>query len=146
MSRYLLDTPVVAAYLLGRSSVVALVDPWLIRGEAATSIIVDGEVIEYLMGRPRFRERQGQLLLLLQDVPPLFLSYSVLDRYAALRRSMRPPFGPGLIGDIDSLIAATALEQELAVVTTDRDFTRVPHLSVLVLNRETLTIATNPPS
>ena len=146
MSRYLLDTPVVAAYLLGRSSVVALVDPWLIRGEAATSIIVYGEVIEYLMGRPRFRERQGQLLLLLQDVPPLFLSYSVLDRYAALRRSMRPPFGPGLIGDIDTLIAATALEQELAVVTTDRDFTRVPDLSVLVLNRETLTIAPKPPS
>ncbi len=116
---------------------VALVDPWLTRGEAATSIIVYGEIVEYLMGRPRFRERQLQLLRLLQDVAPLFLSYSVLDRYASLRRSMRPPFGQGFIGDIDTLIAATALEQELTVVTKDRDYRRVPELSVLLLDRRT---------
>ncbi len=146
MSRFLLDTPPLAAYLLGRPSAVALIDPWLIRREAATSIIVYGKVIEYLMGRPGFRERKRQLLRLLQDVAPLFLSYSVLDRYAALRRDMRPPFGQGLIGDIDTLIAATALAQELTVVTTDRDFTRVPGLTVLLLDRRTLTVATEPAS
>lgn len=62
-----------------------------------------------------------------------------MQRYAALRRQLRPPYGPGLIGDIDTLIAATALEYELALVTTDSDFTRVPGLSLLLLDRATLT-------
>ena len=88
---------------------VTLVDPWLDRHEVATSILVYGEVIEYLLGRSRFSERQTQLRHLLREITPLFLSYSVLDRYALLRRSLRPPHGPGLIGDIDGLIAATAL-------------------------------------
>lgn len=34
----------------------------------------------------------------------------------------------GLIGDIDTLIAATALEHGLILVTTDSDFGRVPGL------------------
>ncbi len=54
-----------------------------------------------------------------------------MERYAALRRQLRPPYGPGLIGDIDTLIAATALEYNLTVVTTDSDFSRVPNLNVL---------------
>jgi predicted nucleic acid-binding protein len=117
---------------------VTLIDPWLEGHEAATSILVYGEIIEYLMGRSRFSERQSQLRQLLLAITPLFLSYSTLDRYAMLRRRLRPPHGPGLIGDVDALIAATALEQQLTVVTTDGDYTRVPGLSVLLLNRQTL--------
>src|SRR5207249_99102 len=49
-------------------------------------------------------------------------------RYADLRRQMRPPRGPGLIGDIDTLIAATAIERKLTLVTADTDFQRVPGL------------------
>jgi hypothetical protein len=64
---------------------------------------------------------------------------SVMDRYAHLRRLMRPPRGSGLIGDIDTLIAATALEHDLTVVTTDGDFTRIPGLSVLLLTPRTYT-------
>ena len=48
---------------------------------------------------------------------------------------MRPPYGPGLIGDIDTLIAATAREHRLTVVTIDGDYTRVPSLSVMHLDR-----------
>ena len=40
------------------------------------------------------------------------------------------PYGPGLIGDIDTLIAATALHYGLTLVTTDSDFTRVPGLQL----------------
>jgi len=36
------------------------------------------------------------------------------------------------------LIAATALERDLTVVTTDADYTRVPGLSVMLLDRRTL--------
>jgi predicted nucleic acid-binding protein len=125
--------------------VVALIDPWLDRGEVTTSILVYGEVIEYLMGRSRFPERQTQLRRLLREITPLFLNYSVLDRYALVRRSLRPPHGPGLIGDVDVLIAATALDQRLTVVTTDRDYMRVSGLSVLLLDRKSLTVAIEPP-
>jgi predicted nucleic acid-binding protein len=41
-----------------------------------------------------------------------------------------------LIGDIDTLIAATALEYGLTLVTTDTDFERVPNLSLILLPRK----------
>jgi predicted nucleic acid-binding protein len=44
------------------------------------------------------------------EVYPYFLTYPILERYTDLRRSLRKPHGKGLIGDIDTLIAATALE------------------------------------
>jgi predicted nucleic acid-binding protein len=48
---------------------------------------------------------------------------------------MRKPHGTGLIGDMDTLIAATALERNLTVVTYDSDFQRVPDLEVKFLSR-----------
>jgi len=48
---------------------------------------------------------------LLGAIYPYFLTYSILERYAEIRRTLRPPHGSGLIGDIDTLIAATALER-----------------------------------
>ena len=46
------------------------------------------------------------------------------------RSSSRTFHGPGLIGDVDTLIAATALERNLTVINLDQDFTRVPGLRV----------------
>jgi predicted nucleic acid-binding protein len=40
------------------------------------------------------------------------------------------PHGPGLISDIDTLIAATTLERNPTVVTTDSDYEQVPGLKV----------------
>lgn len=123
---------------MGRSTAVSLIAPWIEAHEAVTSILVYGEIVEYLTGLPDFPARHFQLRGLLRQIPPLFLSYSVLDRYARLRRGLRPPHGPGLIGDIDALIAATPLDRNLAIVTTDGDFRRVPELRVVLLNRQTL--------
>jgi predicted nucleic acid-binding protein len=47
---------------------------------------------------------------------------------------MRPPHGTGLIGDVDTFIAATALERNLTMITADHDFKRVPGLSVHLLD------------
>lgn len=74
---------------------------------------------------------------MLSEIVPFFLTYSILDRYAEMRRQLRPPFGPGLIGDIDTLMAATALEQNLTMVTTDQDFLRVPSLTVMRITVKT---------
>jgi predicted nucleic acid-binding protein len=51
---------------------------------------------------------------------------------------MRSPHGPGIIGDMDTLIAATALEHDCVVVTLDGDFLGVPDLRVQRLDRADL--------
>ena len=137
MRRYLLDSPILTGYLKGRK-VVTLVEPWLDQNQAATSLLVYGEISEYNHNFPDFALRQRDLRALLQQVYPYGLNYAILERYAELRRMLRPPHGSGLIGDIDTLIAATALVFNLTLVTTDSDFTRVPELDVMFLPHDVL--------
>jgi len=129
--RYLLDTGPLAAYLHNRQAAIELISPWIRHHEVATSILVYGEIIEYLRGRSNLPRRRAQLRALLREISPYFLTYAILEQYADIRRQLRPPYGPGLIGDIDTLIAATALERNLIIVTTDRDFERVPGLKAM---------------
>src|SRR5229473_1780167 len=131
MRRYLLDTTPLTAYLYTRQSAISLIRPWILNEEAATSILVYAEVIEYIKGSPNFAAQRQQLRVLLGAITPYFLTYTILERYADIRRSLRPPHGQGLIGDIDTLLAATALERGLTVVTTGSDFERVPQLKVM---------------
>jgi predicted nucleic acid-binding protein len=44
----------------------------------------------------------------MREMRPIRVTYPILQRYAVLRRQMRRPHGTGTIGDIDTLIAATA--------------------------------------
>jgi predicted nucleic acid-binding protein len=125
MRKFLLDTNVLGAYLRARRGAVELADGWIVSGEAATSIVIYGEISEYLKGLTGYARYRHALRRLLIRVHPYPLSYAILERYADLRRAMRCS---GLIGDIDTLIAATALEHRLTLVTTDNDFTRVPGL------------------
>jgi predicted nucleic acid-binding protein len=136
--RYLLDTGPLAALLLGRPGAIRLFTPWIRSQEVATSIVVYGEVVEYIKGLPNFSVHRAGLHNLLMGVNPYFLSYHIMERYADLRRALRPPHGPGLIGDMDVLIAATALEQRLTLVTLDGDHQRVPGLHVMLLTRDQL--------
>jgi predicted nucleic acid-binding protein len=133
MRHYLLDSAPLAGYLHGRANFVGLITPLLREHQAATSIMVYAEVIEYLKGLSDFQKRKKQLHILLQEVYPYFLTYPILERYADIRRAMRLPHGSGLIGDVDTLIAATALERGLTVITVDKDFTRVPGLNVQLI-------------
>lgn len=137
MRYYLLDSPIVTGYLKGRK-VVTLVEPWVEQNQAATSLLVYGEISEYNHSFPDFARRQTDLRALLQQVYPYGLSYLILERYAELRRMLRPPQGPGLIGDIDTLIAATTLVYDLTLVTTDSDLSRVPDLRLMLLPRDML--------
>jgi predicted nucleic acid-binding protein len=132
MRRYLLDTTPLSAYLLGRDAAVQLISPWMQRDEVVTSILVYGEVLESLKNMGDFPRRRAHFHLLLRAIYPATLTYPIMQRYADLRRAMRPPFGSGLIGDVDTLIAATALERGLTVVTADRGFQRIPDLNVML--------------
>ena len=86
----------------------------------------------------RASPRHAQLVAILLDVPPFSLTLPVAARYADLRLRLRPPHGPGMIGDVDTLIAATAIENDLTLVTTDSDFERVPELRLVRLDRAAL--------
>src|SRR5260370_32451062 len=136
MKKYLLDTSPLAAYLQRREPAVTLIQPLIARHEVATSIVVYAEVTEYIKGLPDFPHRQDELRHLLREIYPYFLTYPILERYAELRRRLRPPYGNGLIGDMDTLIAATALERNLTIVTADHHFDQVPHLKfhLVILN------------
>ena len=85
--------------------------------------------MEYLKGFPDESRRHVQLRRLLRAIVPVFIGHTVMARYTDLRRQLRPPYGPGLIGDIDTLLAATALTHDLILVTTDGNFDRVPGLA-----------------
>ncbi len=138
MRRYLLDTTPLAALLNARPAAVALITPWMQQHEVVTSSVVYAEVIEYIQGRPDFPARRAALRTLLREIYPYSPTYAILERYAAIRRQLRPPHGPGLIGDIDTLIAAAALERDLTLVSTDRDFQEVPNLKLMLIPRASL--------
>jgi predicted nucleic acid-binding protein len=133
MRRYLIDTGPLSALLYARPKAVNLITPWITSGEAATSMLVYGEVTEYIRGLPDYTRYQTALRNLLRGVYPFQLTYPILERYAEIRRQLRPPYGRGLIGDMDTLIAATAMERNLTVVTTDSDYERVPGLQVMIV-------------
>ncbi len=135
MIRYLLDTSVLAGVLFSKPPIVDRLAFPIARGLAAPSLLVYGETMERLLGRYDFETRKRALRGLLEQVPALPLRPEHAERYAALRRTLRPPYGPGLIGDIDTLIAATAIEHGLTLVTMDRDFERVPGLALLLVPR-----------
>lgn len=72
MSQYLLDTGVLNAFLRGRPGAVSPVDPWLTAGDAFTSIVVYGEIVEFFLGlpRPNFERRETELREVLRDIHP----------------------------------------------------------------------------
>jgi predicted nucleic acid-binding protein len=78
------------------------------------------------------------LLALLNQILPLTPNIAIMERYAAIRRSLRPPHGPGLIGDIDTVIAATVMEHHLTMITADGDFARVSGLQLLQVDHSWL--------
>lgn len=98
-------------------------------------MLVYGEIIEYIKPSARYSQHYDALQDLLAGVYPYFLTLPILERYADIRLALRRGH---LIGDIDTLIAATALEHGLTVVTIDPDFRRVSDLQVILLTRADL--------
>jgi predicted nucleic acid-binding protein len=131
MPIYLLDSGPLSAYLLGYSKAVALVSPWIANREVATSDLAYAEVYELLQSFPDAHNQSMRLLSIVTGTINAFsLDFSIYRRYAEIRRHLRPR--NELIGDIDTLIAATAFEKGLTIVTNnERHFNRVPGLNVV---------------
>lgn len=132
----LLDAGPLVAYLFERPAAVALIEPWVMRRELAASMVVCAEAAEHIMNQPDQARYLAGLSHFMRVILMADLNFDVAIRYAALRRSLRPPHGPGLIGDMDTLIAATALAHDLTLVSSDAHFARVPDLKLLTAPRK----------
>lgn len=126
---YLLDSDWVADYLKGRDPAVVLIDSLYSAG-LALSIITYAEVYEgiyYGHDRPRYERVYREFL---RGVDILGINRPVARRFAIVRGALRAQ--GQLISQTDLLIAATALEHGLVMVTRNvRDFGRVPDIHLL---------------
>lgn len=134
MKQYLLDTSPLVALIKGRAGAERLMRPWVSAQEAATSVLAYGETIEHFRTQPEYARNAAGLRTLLRVVTPLRITYSIMERYADLRLQLRPQ--GSLKGDVDTLIAATALEHGLTVVTIDSDYDRLTPFGLGVLRLE----------
>jgi predicted nucleic acid-binding protein len=79
---YLLDTGVLTAYLQQRPAIKALVEPWVLQGEAKTSFLVYGEIVEYFRSLPNSAQRIAQLQTVVGVIGLLNLTFGIEERYA----------------------------------------------------------------
>lgn len=126
--KYLVDTDWVIDYLKGR---IAVVDELTRLSEdgLAISLITYGEIYEgiYFSRDPRASEKG--FLKFLRGVKVLPLNKFILKRFARLRGELRRT--GNLIGDPDLLIAATALQYNLMLLSRNQsDFERIPQLQL----------------
>jgi predicted nucleic acid-binding protein len=112
MSDYLLDTNVLVLHLRGERGVPELLERWVLAHELYISVATRVEILAGM------RPRKEQLTLrLLDSMTNLSVSKTVADRagrliYAQAHRGHQVSFA-------DALIAATALEHGLTLVTTN---------------------------
>lgn len=96
-------------------------------GGLAFSIVSYGELYEGVLGASDplvINDQFDRLLSLMQMIE---VDFSILRTFAGIRRSLRQR--GQLIGDMDIVIAATAIEHNLRLITRNRKhFERVPGL------------------
>ena len=126
--RYLVDSDWVADYLNGHHNATALLTSLAPSG-IAISLMPYGEIYEgVLYGHDPGRAEAG-FREFLRGVTVLPLTQPIMRRFAAIRGELRS--SGQIIGDPDILIAATALEYDLELVTRNvAHFARIGELTV----------------
>jgi predicted nucleic acid-binding protein len=124
--RYLVDTDWVVAYLKGNKEVVELLNQHANEG-LAISLITYGEIYEGIYyGRDAKAHERG-FLAFLRGVNVVPLNRTIMKRFARIRGELRAK--GQIIGDPDILIAATALQHDLTLLTFNlRHFSRISDL------------------
>lgn len=125
---YLVDTDWVVEYLKGREPAATSL-PQLRHDGLAVSLITFGEVYEGIYSG-RDPERYEEIFLrFLRRAQVLPLNRTILRHFALIRGQLRSR--GQLIGDLDLLIAATALHHDLTLVTHNlRHFSHIPNLKL----------------
>ncbi len=126
---YLIDTDWVADHLANRPVATRLLAS-LIGDGIAISLVTYGEIYEgilYSLRHPQTLEIA--FLEFLRRCPVLPLNEAIMRRFAGIRGRLRRR--GELIGDADTLIAATALHHDLTLVTRNLDhFRRISDLRI----------------
>jgi tRNA(fMet)-specific endonuclease VapC len=129
MSRYLVDTDWLIDVLHGQEHATRTL-VHLAPAGLAVSYITYAELYEGAYYARQADRHVAALDALLDSKMLIPLSLEIMRRFAILRGSLARPIRQQL-GDMDLLIAATALEHDLTVVTRNvRDFTLVPELAL----------------
>ncbi|HEY7035024.1 MAG TPA: type II toxin-antitoxin system VapC family toxin [Thermomicrobiales bacterium] len=128
---YLVDTDWIADYLGGKQSAVDLLESLKDDG-LAISLVTFGEIYDGVYhGRdPIAAERNFAALL--GRIVVIDLNQAIMKRFAHIRGGLRAT--GRVIGDTDILIAATAIEHGLSLVTRNRrHYDRIPGLTLYEL-------------
>jgi len=126
--KYLVDTDWVIEYLKGRDPVVSLLSDWVSAG-LAISLITYGEIYDGIYASQVPNQQEEGFLRFLQGVTLLSLNTETMQYFARLRGQLRAE--GQMIGDADLLIASTALQYNLTLLTFNlRHFRRIPALSL----------------
>jgi tRNA(fMet)-specific endonuclease VapC len=127
--RYLIDTDILIDYTLRREPSTHVLSDLLEDG-VATSILSYGELLEGILGRQSLQEHEEAVTSILEIVTLINLSEEIVRMFAEVRSGLRRT--GRLIGDIDTLIGATAVIHDLTLLTRNvRHFERIPHLRIL---------------
>jgi predicted nucleic acid-binding protein len=127
---YLIDSDWIIDVLAGIPDAVAVVEQ-LARDGIAVSIITYMEVYQGTLRASDPVAAQQQLHSLLEDVPVLPISFAVAERCADLRETLRRQHKRVRARALDLLLAATALEHGLTLVTRNTDdYKDIPGLRV----------------
>ena len=125
---YLIDSDRVAEFLKGIPSTIRLISS-LPQDELAISLITYGEIYEGIYFGTDPRKHEQGFLIFLRLVRVLPLNKRIVKRFAQLRGNLRSQ--GQMIGQMDLLIAATALTHNLILVTGNkRHFARIPGLNL----------------
>jgi tRNA(fMet)-specific endonuclease VapC len=126
--RYLVDSDWLIDAFLGVPTAVNLLAR--LRGEGlAVSIISYGELFEGAIGAPDPAAELARFRRFLARLAVLPLDDAVMERFARIRAELRRR--GQLIPDLDLLIAATAMQHDLALLTRNiRHFNRIPELKL----------------
>jgi predicted nucleic acid-binding protein len=126
--RYLVDSDWLIDAFLGVPAAVNLLTR--LRGDGlAVSIISYGELFEGAIGAPDPAAEPARFRRFLARLAVLPLDDAVMERFARIRAELRRR--GQLIPDLDLLIAATAMQHELTLLTRNiRHFHRIPELKL----------------
>lgn len=123
---FLLDTDVVAATLKGRERESKLLQH-LSSQPLFISLVTYGEIYEGIYFGQDSSTNEQTFRLFLRNVDVLPLSKVIMKHFARLRGTLRAK--GNLIPDADLLIAATAINHNLTLITRNtRHFERIPGL------------------
>jgi tRNA(fMet)-specific endonuclease VapC len=125
---YLVDTEIVISFLNGRADTLSLIRTLQPDGLAIT-LVTYGEVLEGIIyGRNQMLHRE-RFERFLEGTDFVDLTLGVMERFASIRGELR--IKGQRIPDMDLLIASTAVEFDLTLVTRNRrHFERVPGLQM----------------